>query len=223
MNRKQLDATFQATASGFTATITSPALDRDYEVVIPQGMNATDYMRNPVLLWNHDSNMPVGKCVGLKREGNSIVGDFTFAQRPDGFEGAYFPEFAASLVAQGIVRGVSIGYASEPGGTRRASADDRRKYGEATQTVFSRWKLWEVSLAPVQSNPDALVTAIRKGAVSAEGAARWLGFNAPQPARHTVLITVPPARKGASPARIAPIDYSAAVKRALARERGSIR
>jgi HK97 family phage prohead protease len=221
MNRKKLDAKFAPTAKGFAATITTATLDRDGEVVIPQGMNATEYLKNPVLLWNHDSNLPVGRCVQLQRTDAGIVGEFEFAQRPDGFQGPYFPEFAASLVAQGIVKGVSIGYATEQGGVRRATAEDRKRHGDAVHTVFNKWKLWEVSLAPVQSNPDALVSAIRKGAVCASDAARWLGW-VPGTVRHRVEITIPTA-KGASGHRIAPIDYSSIVRRELARARGAIR
>lgn len=221
MNRKTLDAKFIPTARGFTATITTASLDRDNEVVIPQGMDSTEFETNPVLFWNHNYDQPVGKCVSLKREPNGIVGDFVFAKRPEGYAGEYFPEFVASLVGQGIVRGVSIGYTSAEGGTRRATPEDRKRYGDTVQTVFSKWKLLEVSVAPLQANPDALVTAISKGAVSVSGAKRWLGFTPPAE-RHRIEIVLP----SASPARnakAAPIDYLGIARRELARARGSLR
>jgi HK97 family phage prohead protease len=221
MNRKTLDAKFIPTARGFTATITTATLDRDGEVVIPQGMDSTEFESNPVLFWNHDYNQPVGKCVSLKREPAGIIGDFVFAKRPDGYEGDYFPEFVASLVGQGIVRGVSIGYMSAEGGTRRATPEDRKRYGDTVQTVFSKWKLLEVSVAPLQANPDALVTAINKGAVSATGAKRWLGFTAAT-TRHRIEIALP-AAVPASRAKSAPIDYLGITRRELARARGLLR
>jgi HK97 family phage prohead protease len=220
MKTKAVDAQFALTAKGFAATITSAALDRDGEVVIPQGMNATSYERNPILLWNHDSNYPVGKCTGLKRESYGIVGEFEFAQRPDNWDGQWFPAFAASLVAQGIVRGVSIGYMNEQGGTRRATPQDKKQFGDSVHTVFSKWSLMEISLAPVQSNPDALVTAIRKGKVSSTDATRWLGYKATE--RHRVEIFLP-AAKPASVAKNASIDYNAIVRREIARARGALR
>lgn len=218
MNRKTLDAQFAPTARGFTATITTATLDRDGEVVIPQGMDSTEFEANPVLFWNHDYNQPVGKCLGLKRAADGIVGDFVFAERPKGYEGEYFPEFVASLVGQGIVRGVSIGYMPAEGGTRRATPEDRKRFGDTVQTVFSKWKLLEVSVAPLQANPDALVTAISKGAVRLADAKRWLGY-APPPTRHRVEITLPSAEPR-SQRKAAPIDCSAIARRELARARG---
>jgi HK97 family phage prohead protease len=221
MNRKQLSAKFAPTARGFTATITTATLDRDGEVVIPQGMDATEFEANPVLFWNHDYNQPVGKCLALRREPAGIVGEFAFAQRPEGFEGAYFPEFVASLVAQGVVRGVSIGYMPAEGGTRRATVEDRKRYGDTVQTVFSKWKLLEVSVAPLQANPDALVTAISKGAVSAADATRWLGWTPPA-VRHRVEITLP-RTEGVSKSAVPPIDIVQIARRELSRARGSLR
>lgn len=234
MNTKRLPTQFAATASGFTATITTDSLDRDYEVVIPQGMDATEYLKNPILIWNHNPDLPIGKCVGLKRTERAIVGDFVFAQRPEGYAGDYFPEFVASLVGQGIVKGISIGYMAAQGGTRRATPDDRRRYGDGLHTVYSKWRLMEVSVAPVQANPDALVNAIQKGAVCARGAAKWLDWKptpaavpapaAPAPVRHSVVVTVP-ARTWADASRkaAAPIDVSEITRRELRREKGLLR
>lgn len=222
MQRKTLSAKFDAAGPGFTATITTDTLDRDGEVVIPGGMNSADYESNPILFWNHDFGMPVGKCVSLKRQPNSIVGDFVFAQRPDGFVGDFFPEFVSALVGQGIIRGVSIGYAPEQGGTRRATVDDRKRFGDAVHTVYNKWKLLEVSIAPLQANPDALISAVRKGAVSRADAERWLGYAEPK----RVQIVVPCPAVGAfdrRAKRAAPIDTNAIVAREIARARGSLR
>jgi len=215
--RKALDAKFSSTASGFEAVITTDALDRDFEVVVPQGMNATEYERNPVLFWNHDYEQPVGRCLSLKRQPNSIVGEFTFAKRPDGFEGTYFPDFVASLVGQGIVRGISIGYFPEQGGMRRATPDDRKRYGEQVHTVYSKWKLREVSIAPLQANPDALVSAVRKGAVSAADAQRWMGYQPPR--RVQVVVDLPPACR---PKVKQTIDVASIARREIARRMGRL-
>jgi HK97 family phage prohead protease len=171
ITRKALTAELRGTAKGFTAVITAETLDRDGEVLIPQGMNSTEFDRNPTLFWNHDYAQPVGRCNGLKRKESTIVGDFTFAQRPDGYQGEFFPEVAAALVGQGIVNAVSVGYVPEDGGVRKAIDADRRKYGDRVHTVYSRWKLLEVSLAPLQANPDALITAVKKGIMSPVAAA----------------------------------------------------
>lgn len=217
IQRKALEATISASAKGFTAVITAETLDRDGEVLIPQGMNSVDFDRNPVLFWNHDYSQPVGKCVSLKRGDRSIAGEFIFARKPDGYLGEFFPEVAAALVGQGIVRAVSVGYVPETGGTRRATDIDRKKYGDEVQTIFSRWKLLEVSLAPMQANPDALITAIKKGIVSPVAAKQFFGIVMPK--RTIVTIEIP---AHSTRAKSAPINIADTVRREIARARGSI-
>lgn len=214
--RKSLPAEMKPTAKGFTAVITAETLDRDGEVVIPQGMNSTEFEKNPVLFWNHDYGKPVGRNDGLKRRDRDIVGEFSFAVRPEGFTGDFFPEVAASLVAQGVVNSVSIGYVPEEGGTRRANEIDRKKYGASVRTVFSRWKLLEVSLAPFQSNPDALIVAVKKGIMSPDSAQAWFGVSVPK--RTVVTVEIPPSSARA----VRSMNRAESVERHVARLRGSI-
>jgi HK97 family phage prohead protease len=214
--RKSLEANISATAKGFTATITAETLDRDGEVLIPSGMNSKEFDRNPVLFWNHDYSKPVGRALGLKRREKDIVGEFVFAKKPDGYVGEFFPEVAAALVGQGIVNAVSVGYVPEDGGVRKATDIDRKRYGEATTTIFSRWKLLEVSLAPLQANPDALITAVRKGLVSPVAAKQFFGVEPPK--RTVVSISLPDS----SAKKREPINIDGIVRREIARRNGSI-
>lgn len=216
---KALAAEISATAKGFTAVITAETLDRDGEVLIPGGMNSKEFDQNPVLFWNHDYAKPVGRAVGLKRRERDIVGEFVFAQKPSGYVGEFFPEVAAALVGQGIVNSVSVGYIPENGGVRRASDIDRKKYGDGVSTVYSRWKLLEVSLAPMQANPDALITAVKKGLVSPVAAKQFFGYEPPK----RIQIVVPmPVRADSSAPKRAPIDTDAIVAREIARARGRL-
>lgn len=216
MIRKSLDANIASTAKGFTATITAETLDRDGEVLIPSGMNSKEFDRNPVLFWNHDYAKPVGRAVGLKRRDRDIVGEFVFAKKPDGYVGEFFPEVAAALVGQGIVNAVSVGYVPEEGGVRKATDIDRKRYGTATTTIFSRWKLLEVSLAPLQANPDALITAVRKGLVSPIAAKQFFGVEPPK--RTIVSISLPDSSKK----KRETINIDGIVRREIARRNGSI-
>ena len=219
MQTKALSAQIAPSASGFTAIITSETIDRDGEVLIPSGMNSKEFDRNPTLFWNHDYAEPVGKAVGpLKRKEREIVADFVFAKRPDGYAGEFFPEVAAALVGQGIVSGVSVGYVPEEGGVRMATDIDRKKYGGSVSRIFSRWKLLEVSLAPLQANPEALITAVKKGLCSPVGAKRWFGIEVPK--RIVVTVDVP-ARSTAQKRK--PIDVDAIVRREIARAKGAVR
>lgn len=179
MQRKTLNATVgKANGPKIEATITTETIDRDGEVLISQGMDASEFELNPVVFYNHDYAQPVGKISDLRRGKGKIDATIEFAQRPHGFEGSYFPEFIESLVDQGIVKGISVGFVPLAGGVRKASAKDREDYGDSVRQVYSKWKLLEVSVAPLPANATALVSAVRKGIVSKDDAARWLDFDA---------------------------------------------
>ncbi len=75
----------------------------------------------------------------------------------------------------------------------------------------------EVSLAPLQANPEALITAVKKGIVSPVAAKRWFGVDAPK--RVVVTVNVPAA---STRAKRAPIDLDSIVRREIARAKGSI-
>lgn len=173
----------------FRAKITTAAVDREGDVVVPQGMNAVDYMKNPVVFWNHDYGMPVAKCVDLRRRDDHIEAVATFAARPDGHQGEFFPDMARALVEQGIVKGVSIGFVGMEGGVRAATKADAEKYGDDCRRVFSKWKLLEFSLAPLPANQDALISAVGKGLVSPGVAKRYFGVDAERTSQPT-----PPAK-----------------------------
>ena len=170
------------------ATITTETIDRDGEVLISQGMDASEYEKNPVVFYNHDYAEPIGKITDLRRGKGKIDATIEFAKRPDDFEGSYFPEFVESLVDQGIVKGISVGFVPQPGGVRKASAKDKEDYGDDVRQVYSKWKLLEVSVAPLPANATALVSAVRKGVVSQSDAERWLDY---KPAKAVIEIQVP--------------------------------
>lgn len=220
MKRKKLGASFVEVAGGFEAVITSTAIDRDGEVVIPQGMNSVEFEMNPVLFYNHDYNQPIGKATApLRRMADKIVADFKLAEKPEGWSGAFFPEFVGALIGQGIVKGVSIGYVPEQGGMRRATPDDRKRFGDSVHTVYSKWKLLEVSVAPLQANPLALITAVRKGAIAEDDARRWLNYSPPP--RVQIVVDLPaPVRASRKSAK--PIDVASIAAEQIARARGKL-
>jgi HK97 family phage prohead protease len=129
-------------------------------------MNSRDYERNPILLYNHDPSLPIGRALSLKRGEHEITADFEFAPKPDGIEGEWLPDYVRALVQAKVLRGLSIGFSPLPGGMRLATKGDVEKYGPEVQRIFSKWTLQEVSVVSVPANQDALITAVQKGYVS---------------------------------------------------------
>ena len=195
MNIKQLTASAVKTARGFTATMTTEIVDHDGEVLVADGMVSKEFERNPVVLWMHDHAMPIGKVTRIKRLPSSIVADVEFAKRPEDYEGEWFPDYIAGLVAGGVLSAVSVGFREMEGGTRLATKADQQKYGMEVRRVFSRWKLLELSVVSVPANSEALISAVTKGIVSQTAAKRWGGVDVsiPQPksVRNRISLRVP--------------------------------
>jgi len=54
--------------------VTTGALDRDGEIVRPDGADFSHYLKNPVVLWAHNhKEMPVGKALWVKAQNGAIV------------------------------------------------------------------------------------------------------------------------------------------------------
>lgn len=227
MKTKRLNATVEAaTEEGIVAKITTDSIDRDGEVLVPQGMNSKEFENNPVLFWNHDYSQPVGNVTNLKRGDRDVFGTLNFAKRTEGVKGEFFPEVAESLVRQGIVKGVSVGFVPEGNGSRNASTKDRKKYGDGCKRIFNRWKLLEVSIAPLPANQDALVQAVDKGLMTPIQCKAWFGVDVPGKERHTIELQPPTKRHRIrlSPSRgqSDDADTTEEVAAAVARLRGTL-
>jgi HK97 family phage prohead protease len=173
--RKLLDTNISApTGEEIDAIITTESIDRDGEVLISQGMDSSEFDKNPIVFYNHDYAQPIGRVTQLKRGNNKIDATIEFAKRPEGFEGPFFPDFVKALVGQGIVKGISVGFMPKDGGVRKPTKKDKSMYGDGVSRVYSQWKLHEVSVAPLPANGDALVSAIKKGVVSPIDAEKFL-------------------------------------------------
>lgn len=204
------------------AKISSAVVDRDGEVLLPQGMNTTQYDANPILFWNHDYEKVLGNVTNIKRDKNSIYGQLNFAPRPAGTQHEWMPESVEHLVRTGFIRGVSVGFVPEDGGVRQASLNDRKQFGAEAKRVYNRWKLYEVSVAPLPANQDALIEAVGKGIVSPIHAKAVFGYEAPS--TRTVITLKPPSRSRVivRKRQTKSIDTESVVRAEVARLRGQI-
>ncbi|MHC4745028.1 MAG: hypothetical protein ACYS8Z_24185, partial [Planctomycetota bacterium] len=57
-----------------TAVISTGAIDRDGEVLLPKGVVLEAYLKNPVVLWAHDYwDKPIGKALWIKQGRGKIT------------------------------------------------------------------------------------------------------------------------------------------------------
>ena len=140
-----------------TAIITSDAIDRDDEVLLPKGANIEQFEKNPVVLWSHNSSLPpIGKVEWIKRGTGKITAKVKFAATD-------LAEEVWQLFKGGFLKAFSIGFM--PIESRVPTPDDIRKRPEwaVVRRIFSAYELLELSAVAVPSNPQALATAIKSG------------------------------------------------------------
>lgn len=128
--------------------ISTSALARDGHILEPSGCDLSNYKNNPIVLWQHNPDVPVGRAADLAVEGDKIRARITFA--PTGISPK--ADEVRGLVKNGIVSGVSVGFDvidSEP-------LDEKQPRGGQR---FTKWELLECSFCSVPADPGAAVTA----------------------------------------------------------------
>lgn len=124
-----------------TIVISTIALDRDRDEVVPEGGDLRDYLRNPVVLYGHATDrLPVGKTTSLE-----VVPGRGIRARWRWLEGDAFADRVRNAFNQGVLRAASIGFlpvVGEPNG----------KGGKR----FTQWHLIEWSLVATPANPGAV-------------------------------------------------------------------
>jgi len=152
--------------------VTSDTIDRVGDVVIPEGVDVSNYKNNPVFLFAHDSHsFPIGKAVDF--DNFPIVG-FVFADTEEGKKAEY-------LVSNGYIKTVSIGFRIKECYDKdgvyfgKTFADLEKDFPEIYKKfesdiakgkiwrVITKSELFEVSLVPVPANPQATLVMASKG------------------------------------------------------------
>jgi phage head maturation protease len=209
------------------AKISTAAVDRDGEVLIPAGCNSKDFEKNPVVFYNHDyESLPVGKCLAIKRVEDALIAKTEFAKRPDGHpaDEEWLPDTLLSLFQQKVINGFSVGFTVLEG--RPASERDIETFGGGCRRVFSKWKMLEYSVAPLPCNQNAVALAVSKGILKAATARKMFGddYDKPAPltgakARRILIVSADPSGGDDEATQIA---VKHAVSAAIAKRRGRI-
>src|SRR5882762_3664237 len=105
------------------------------------GWDVTDFSKNPIALFNHQSSFPIGTWKNLHVEGKALRGRLHMA--PTG-SSPRIDELNA-LLAAGVLRGISVGFVPKEHKPR----DNGGRH-------YLRQTLVEASLVSVPANPSAL-------------------------------------------------------------------
>lgn len=133
---------------GMEFVLSDATVDLHGDVVEPTGWDLSSFPANPMALFNHDRNFIVGKWADVRVIGGKLLGRLEMAAAGTS------PRLdeLRSLVEQGILRAVSIGFKPleiEPVNKDRPYVGKR----------YKRQRLLEASLVSIGANPAALLVA----------------------------------------------------------------
>lgn len=114
-------------------------IDRSDEAVSPLGVDTKNFELNPILLFNHDFNQPIGKIIDMivSEEGIKITAEVHKTSNPTVYEN----------VKNGILKAFSIGFI----------AKNARYIQDIDLYMFTETELYEISLVAVPDNPLSLI------------------------------------------------------------------
>lgn len=171
--KKQLRREFVATdvfvdenERSVTATITTSVVDRYKEIVLSKGADLENFLKNPVVLWVHNSHEPpIAKALWLKKSRNKIIAKIQFVSK----EVSEFAEQIYQMYKSGFLKAFSIGFRPDFDEIRAPKPDEIEKnpaWADARRVYF-KWELLEFSAVPVPANPEALATAVKNHEIEA--------------------------------------------------------
>lgn len=125
----------------FEVIASTQSKDRHGEIVLQEGIDITNYLKNPVILFAHDyDELPIGKATSVIKETDRLI-----------IKGVFAPTEEAQkirvLYDAGFLKTVSIGFIAK----------------EWEGNVITVSELLELSFVAVPANPDALDIAKGKG------------------------------------------------------------
>lgn len=121
--------------------------------IVEQNWNLAHFKRNPVILFNHNPNLPIAKCTKVGIIDSKLCGTVEFPVK--GLNALSDQVYA--LILAGILNAGSVGFIS----TEREIMRD--KDGMWIGMTFKKPQLLEFSVVSIPANSDALITARSMG------------------------------------------------------------
>lgn len=131
--------------------------DRDQDVMVPEGVDLTNYRKNPIVLADHNAQSPIGTAQ-IEVKDSRVEARIQFA--PEGAS-AKADEYL-KLAKAGILKTVSVGF--------RPIASTPIKGGGLR---YDKWELLELSVVSIPANPNAVVIARAAAETEKSDKATW--------------------------------------------------
>lgn len=145
------------------STITTDSVDRDGDVVLPEGLDRSHF--NAVVPFAHKyDQLPVGTCQWIKPtpDGHGLVARTFYPTKPDDWGDApWMPSAVLHLMVNGTCTGKSIGFL--PTSVRPPTAQEKAMRPDwKDATIIDKAALLEYSVVSVPANQDAELISVAK-------------------------------------------------------------
>lgn len=140
-----------------TFTISTDDIDRVGDKVFQDGWYLDNYISNPVVLWAHDDkSLPIGKCVNIFVQNNSLKATVQFVKADVPIIGP-LAEAVFQLCRDGFLCATSVGFRPLE---FDFTDDDTRIYASCHGADIKRAELLEFSIVSIPCNPGVKMDAI---------------------------------------------------------------
>lgn len=159
------DISLDESERSVTSIITREILDRDGEVVRVKGLNFKNFKKNPVVLFMHDMDEPVGQSAWQRPQQRNgaweVVAKTIFAET-DAAEEVF------GLSKANVLRGISVGMNWRTLECRQPKVKEIKDHPhwKGCKTLIVSAEVLEYSHVTIPACPEALVTAVTKGYIN---------------------------------------------------------
>jgi HK97 family phage prohead protease/HK97 family phage major capsid protein len=138
--------THEGSVGGMEFILSDETPDRLDDVIMSDGWDFKDFKRNPIALFGHRSDFPIGRWNNIRVENKGLRAQLEMA--PEGTSPRI--DEIRRLVDAGFLKAVSVGF-------KPIEMEDRE--GTNWGSVYTKCELVECSVVAVPANPNALAVA----------------------------------------------------------------
>lgn len=118
-------------------------VDDAKDIIKPKAWNLVRYMKNPMVLFNHNPDYPIGKTVEIEQREDGLWGKILISNSKT--EKA---QYVRDMIVEGILKTYSVGFETE-------QAEKSKAEGGKEVNAITKAKLHEVSVVSLPMNEDS--------------------------------------------------------------------
>lgn len=123
-------------------------VDRGGDLIPPEAWDLKDYANNPIIFFNHDRNIPIGKAIGVKVTEDGLKIKVQISKSNE----APIP-FIRDMIKEGILKTFSVGFDPQDSGVKQKDGSNK----------FEIAKLLETSVVTLPMNEESTFDVSKAG------------------------------------------------------------